>query len=310
MNEDALTPSSVVAPEGATALAGSPGVGEQLRAARKARVLEVTDVAQALKLGARQVEALENGDWEALPGQTFIRGVVRNYARLVQIDALPLMAQLDLILKKPDYALKLSESTGSSMSRGASFGAPRRDRLVVVFGLLLVIVAALAYFLLAKDLSSLRESAQASIDSLANKDRVESGRELPAAPKTPDEPVFPPGTTIQQVINPQALVSAETDAKEAVATNEGPPKEVSPAAAKEAHLRFVANKESWVEVRDRDGRVVFSERLAPASERLINADGPLSLVIGYAPGVKVFLRGEPLELLPHTRADVARLVVE
>ena len=38
-------------------------VGEQLSAARKARGLEVVDVAQTLKLGPRQVEALENGDW-------------------------------------------------------------------------------------------------------------------------------------------------------------------------------------------------------------------------------------------------------
>jgi cytoskeleton protein RodZ len=68
-------------------LAVLPAVGEQLRAARKARLLEVADVAQALKLGPRQVEALENGDWEGLPGATFVRGFVRNYARLVQIDS-------------------------------------------------------------------------------------------------------------------------------------------------------------------------------------------------------------------------------
>ena len=78
-----------------------PAVGEQLRAARQARGLDLSDAAQMLKLGARQVEALEQGDWQGLPGQTFIRGFVRNYARILQIDPTPLMAELDKVLEMP-----------------------------------------------------------------------------------------------------------------------------------------------------------------------------------------------------------------
>jgi hypothetical protein len=40
-----------------------------------------------LKLAPRQVQALEDGDYGHLPGRTFVRGFVRNYARLVQLDA-------------------------------------------------------------------------------------------------------------------------------------------------------------------------------------------------------------------------------
>lgn len=304
---ETLTPSSVEAVEVKQEQVRVASVGEQLSAARKACSLEVIDVAQTLKLGARQVEALENGDWDLLPGQTFIRGIVRNYARLVQIDYAPLMVQLDQILKKPDDTLKLPEAKVSSMPRGASFGPPRRDRLVVIFGLLLVIAAALAYFLLAKDLSSLRDSAQATIDSLAQKDVPEPGADQSGKPSV--EPVFPPGATAQQVMNPQASGPLEPATQEAAPASASEPKDKTFATGS-GQLRFVAEKESWVEVRDRDGRVVFSERLAPAAERLVNGDGPLSLVIGYAPGVKVFLRGEPVELAPHTRGDVARLVLE
>ena len=64
-----------------------PTVGEQLRLAREAKQWSPLDVAQALKLKPRQVEALESGDWGKLPGQTFVRGFVRNYARLVGLDA-------------------------------------------------------------------------------------------------------------------------------------------------------------------------------------------------------------------------------
>ena len=83
MSEQVNTPEGVS--EDVVVMSGPP-VGEQLRLAREARGLEVADIAQTLKLGPRQVEALEAGDWKGLPGNTFIRGFVRNYARLVQID--------------------------------------------------------------------------------------------------------------------------------------------------------------------------------------------------------------------------------
>ncbi len=315
---DVLIPTSEIDAGNEVVHAVVQSVGEQLSAARKARMLEVADVAQALKLGPRQVESLENGDWQGLPGQTFIRGFVRNYARLVQIDSAPLMAQLDVVLHKPVDTLNMPEPEPASMRSGATFGAPRRDRMVVVFGLLLVVAAALVYFLLDKDLSSLRETAQSTINSLARKSEAEAPAVAkaaaeppvaapPTAPVAPAEPVFPPGATPQQVMNPQALTPPEqlVPAPAAVATPDN-----SKPLAGNAQLRFVVEKESWIEVRDRDSKVVFSERLMPGGERSVSGQGPLSLVIGYSPGVKLFWRGEPIDLVPYARGDVARLVLE
>ena len=112
---DVLIPTSEIDAGNEVVHAVVQSVGEQLSAARKARMLEVADVAQALKLGQRQVESLENGDWQGLPGQTFIRGFVRNYARLVQIDSAPLMAQLDVVLHKPVDTLNMPEPEPASM---------------------------------------------------------------------------------------------------------------------------------------------------------------------------------------------------
>ena len=289
-------------------------VGEQLSAARKARGLEIVDVAQTLKLGPRQVEALENGDWQGLPGHTFIRGFVRNYARLVQIDSAPLMTQLDGLLQKPVDTLNMPEPKPASMPSGSGFGAPRRDRMVVVSGLLLVAAAALIYFFLGQNLSSLRDTAQTTIDSLARKSEPEAPAtpQVPAEPSAaaqpaaPAEPVFPPAATPQQVMNPQALTPPEQLAPAPTVTPSENPKPL----ATNAQLRFVVDKESWIEVRDRDSKVVFSERLMPGGERSVSGQGPLSLVIGYAPGVKLFWRGEAIDLVPYARGDVARLVLE
>jgi cytoskeleton protein RodZ len=279
-----------------------PPVGEQLRSAREARGLQVADIAQTLKLGQRQVEALEGGDWKVLPGNTFIRGFVRNYARLIQIDAAPLMAQLDDVLEKPVNSLGVSEMPSAAMPQAGSAGT-RRSKLVVLIGATSVVLAAMAYFMMPGDLSSLRESTQSLIDSLARKD-VEVPPPAPAA-----EPVFPPGTTPQQVMNPQQLAPAEVQ----------PPVQASAASAAGAYvgqsgtvpqLRFVVDKDSWLEVRDRDNKVIFSQRLTAGAEQAMDGNGPLSLSVGYAPGVRVFWHGEAVDLAPHTRGDVARLVLE
>lgn len=291
-------------------------VGQQLRQAREARGLSLADIALTLKLGQRQVAALEAGDWHGLPGQTFIRGFVRNYARLVQLDPGPLMAQLDRILERPASNLEMPESRPAEIERSGYLSGSRKDRQVMLVGAGLLAVAGLAYVLMPNDLSALRDSVQGVLDSLGRK-------EAPAAPATasPAEPVFPPGATPQQVMNPQVLVPAEPAPAPAVK----PPEPAVPAApavsaapvvppvaatATAAQMRFVADKSAWVEVRDRDNKVVFSQRMAAGSEQVLAGPGPLSVVVGYAPGVRLFWHGQLIDLAPHSKGDVARLVLE
>lgn len=298
--------------------ANLPPVGEQLRMARKARGLEVPDVAQTLKLGPRQVEALENGDWSVLPGQTFVRGFVRNYARLVQIDPAPLMAQLDGVLEKPVNRLQTQEGAQAEMPRSGGAGS-RRDRAVVLIGVGLVALAALTYFLLPNDLSALRENTQSLLDSLGRKDEavpapvVQTPMPAPTTTPTPaaaspTEPVFPPGSTPQQVMNPQALTPADL-----VVAEKGislPTPKAADKVAGAPQIRFLVEKDSWLEVRDRDNKQIFSQRLSAGTEQTLAGQGPLSLVVGYAPGVRLFWHGQAIDLAPHTRGDVARLVLE
>ncbi|WP_412480723.1 helix-turn-helix domain-containing protein [Azonexus sp. IMCC34839] len=298
-------------PADSTVAIEMPAVGTQLREAREALGLKVSDIAKTLKLGQRQVEALENGQWDGLPGATFIRGFVRNYARLVQLDPSLLVAQLDPILVKPVDTLTVPRVQPADMPQFGG-GPARRDRLVVAIGLLAVLLASALYFLLPNDLAALRTDVQSLLDSMARK-------EEPAAPSSSvaqSEPVLPPGATPQQVLNPQAVTPGETPAPAAPSAS---PSNVAAAATSapslpsgvvDGQMRLVADKEAWVEVRDRENKVVFSQRLAAGAEQIVGGQGPLSVVIGYAPGVRLFWRGQSIDLTPHSRGDVARLVLE
>ena len=70
------------------------GVGAMLTATREEHGLSIADVAQALKLTQRQVEALETERFDLLPGVAFARGFLRNYARFLGLDPDPLLAAL------------------------------------------------------------------------------------------------------------------------------------------------------------------------------------------------------------------------
>jgi len=277
-------------------------VGGQLRAAREARGMSVAEAAQILKLGQRQLEALESDDWAALPGVTFTRGFIRNYARLLHLDAVPLMERLDreLVINKPDIALK--KDLRASMPEPV--GAPqKRDYAFVSVGAAALVVALLIYFFMPNDLSRLIAAAQSLLAS-ASRPAAESAQ-APAMVAA-NEPVLPPGASLGQVINPQSAQAAPESASAAQAA--APAATAGNGAA--PLLRLAFDKESWVDVRDRNGRVLFQQSGPAGTERDIEGEPPFALTIGYAPGVRVLLRGQPVDLAPHLRGDVARLTVE
>jgi cytoskeleton protein RodZ len=62
--------------------------GDTLRRTREAQGSAFPKWRHALKLNPRQIEALESGRFDLLPGYAFTRGFLRNYARLLKIDPL------------------------------------------------------------------------------------------------------------------------------------------------------------------------------------------------------------------------------
>lgn len=66
-------------------------LGEVFLAARKAKSLTQQDVSNTLRLSMKQIEALETNDFSALPEPMITRGFIRNYARLLEVDAEPLL---------------------------------------------------------------------------------------------------------------------------------------------------------------------------------------------------------------------------
>jgi cytoskeleton protein RodZ len=62
------------------------GLGEFLRRERELRHISLDDVAERTKISRRYLEAIEEEQYDRLPGETFVRGFIRSYAQAVGLD--------------------------------------------------------------------------------------------------------------------------------------------------------------------------------------------------------------------------------
>lgn len=60
--------------------------GEDLRRERELRQITLREVAEATKINLRFLEALENNDFDVLPGGFFVRGFIKSYARHIGVN--------------------------------------------------------------------------------------------------------------------------------------------------------------------------------------------------------------------------------
>jgi cytoskeleton protein RodZ len=255
--------------------------GRQLAAVRVARGLTVTEIALRLKFSPRQIEALEADRYDELAGPAFVRGMIRAYAKLVGADANALVAQLRASpLTAAGPTVTGPRGTGVTIPRQT-----RRGSLVYVV-LSVVVVVALGGVL---------------VEWLLRP--TELPRIAAARPAVPAAPVS------REVVTPlvaPARSGTEATASAAPAATSRPVETVL--TAKRIELAF--NRESWVEIRDAEGRVVFSQLNPPGTRRAVEGVAPFSIVIGNAHGVRLRYNESDVDLMPFTRTDVARLKLE
>ncbi|MGH8703861.1 MAG: helix-turn-helix domain-containing protein [Burkholderiales bacterium] len=253
-------------------------VGEELARARGALGLSLADVAQQLKFAPRQLEALEQECYERLPGGTYARGMVRNYARLLKLDPEPLIERIAAQVATPDNAVAVA-----SIRRPIPITDSSKRVNLAYAALSLAILGAIAVVVV--------EWRQ---------ERIKAARLtfVPAA----QAPLEPERAAVASTVTPQLAPLEAAEPR---------PASAEPAPAPGKHrimMRF--ERESWVEIRGRDGRALIS-RLNPAgSERTVEGDPPFTLVIGNAQHVRLSYDDQPIDLAPHVKVEVARFTLE
>ena len=78
-----------------------PEIGETLREARMRRRIDMTEVEAATKIRAKYLRALENEEWDLLPGPTFVKTFLRTYAEYLELDPRMLVEEYRQRFERP-----------------------------------------------------------------------------------------------------------------------------------------------------------------------------------------------------------------
>jgi cytoskeleton protein RodZ len=310
-------------------------LGQVLAEERERQGLSRAEVAQRLHMSAYQVEALEAGDYTRLPKGTFLKGFVRNYAKLLGIEP-------DSVLSRLAQAAPTVPAPGIVVpSQNIRFD-PMADRLsnpyvkagVLAFAAVLLGFAGMYWWLFIRHASP--AAPKKPVAAASNP----TPQNIAAAPMSAPEPVVmreaPVVTEAPKVEPPRAEPAKAEPAKAEpakaeppkAATKPEPPKAAAPAPRREAPaqpqpqpqtvastapgstLKFRFKGSSWVEIKDGRGKVLLSRLNLPGSETEVSGRPPFTVIVGNAPDVQMTYNDRDFPLEPHTKVAVARFTVE
>jgi len=273
---------------------GAARVGMEMRLVRERLGWRLADVAAELRIRLPYLEAIERGDLAALPGAAYQTGFVRTYSQALGLDG-------DEILRR-----FRAEGTGFVQKAELSFLAPVPDRAVptgaiVLLGVVVVLVGYGLWYRHTAEVAQLAAQIPAIPTELAPL----------AVPPKPAVTIAPPKTVAQAQSAPAPQPAATTAAQAATAPGPTTTQTVSaaqpatpPATAHAAppaaaatpaapQKTIVATADSWVEVQDATGAILFSKTLhAGDSWPVPNLPG-LTMTAGNAGATLIADNGKP-----------------
>lgn len=111
--------------------------GEHLKRERELRGVSLEEISAATRISTRFLEAIENDQWDQLPGGVFNRGFIRSIARYLGLDEDNLVAE---------YAMGIGASAESRATTTHSGEIPRNWGPTVVLTIAALVIIALAAF--------------------------------------------------------------------------------------------------------------------------------------------------------------------
>ncbi len=231
--------------------------GKRLQSARQSLSMSEQDVARKLHLSVTVVRALESDDYERLPEPAFVKGYIRNYARLVGVPG-DEVANLYQQIAAEEQQAPLASTSPSLESA--------KEKPVWIYAAAVVVIIALIWL-------------------------VMQDKQEPAAELTPSESVEAvpteevPEATID-ALEEDSAVLAEPQAEAMAEPAETAPAEAdepSPPALSRLSMRFL--EACWLRVVDANGEEIYSGQKPADSKFYIQGEAPFRITLGNAAAV-------------------------
>lgn len=307
------------------------GPGPRLRASREARNLSIAEVSSRLRLDAPTLSALENNDFQGLPAPIFVRGYLRNYARLLGMDESEVVAEYDA------QGVPEPRPTLNAISRGR-IGAGGFPWRLVGWALLLALAAAgvVMYGPQMGKLWSAANKTEAPAGSLTLPGAEPEGQgPEKAVPAQPAAPAQPPPAEQAEPASPPPAVAPESSTGPAEAPSAAPGQGTAPAASDQAvtsgepapsagqadtapggqaeaqgdTLTLKFQGDCWTEVRDATGKRLLFGLIHGGEQKSLGGRPPFSVVLGNSQAVSITYDGKSFDQSRYNQGNVARFQV-
>lgn len=263
-----------------------PTIGGTLRTTREARGLSIQDAANRLRLMNRQIVAMETNDFASLGQPVFVRGFVRNYARLLGLDP---KAILEIVGGENVQPLEVTPSS-SVVLPGAWFTSGW-----LITGLLallaLVIIPIGLYAWLSSDAEEITPAAIRTAP--------------PAVPY-----ITPAAAPVTPAIQPASPESDRADSLAEKPETLPPVAPATPQVAANNEMNFEFGEDAWVDVRDGTGQILHRHMNGKGTTLALGGQPPFTLVLGNAASIRMTYKGRPVDLAPYIDGNVARFSLE
>ncbi len=253
-------------------------LGETLRQAREAKGLAIGEVAERLKLTARQVEALEAGRYEELPEPVFVRGFVRTYARFLNLVEADVLAQLDAALPVARPMASPNSERPERVSKPYHQQAVKKPfPKTLLFALLAVALGGSIY----------------AWQNKSGQQRQQQDHQASAVVGQVLEPNLPASNV---TVVPMGSTTATSGTATATGNAASAPAAASAVAATPGELVINVRYRSKLVVTDGSGKELQNSIVGAGSEHKFNGQPPYNVRIGYASGSTVLYQGQPVDL--------------
>ena len=294
------------------------GLGARLRLAREKLGLTTKDVAAQMHLDHRHIEAMEREDFNYIAAPVFVRGYLRNYARLLNLPA-------DRIVQQYEGLAGVSPPPLKGFPIGDATPAGEADNTVcwisygIVFG---SAILAVVWWMTEGSFKFKENDGVASLTAQATLQEphpLENQATTTLLPATPPAPVAEASPAPQPSINatPADSVSPvaaaappnSTAIQQALVQQTGPAADSATPSAHALSLSFGAD--SWVEITDGKGKRLFYDLAKRGSQRSFqDVAPPLQILLGNASAVTVDYNGKKFDHSRYNRNNVARFSLE
>lgn len=328
------------APDTANASAAPRTPGQLLRAAREAQGLHLARLSVTMKVPVRQLEALENDQYDAFRGPAFVRAVAQSMCRHLGLDPAPVLAGLPstaATLQMHPAALG-SPSKASSARRLGERRWAISPQVLGLAALMLAGSAALPWWPAPAPAprpvaeNVLPPMADASASDLPVSVNVPSVPQASAEAVAVSQPAALPASPSSAAPLPALAAKAAPTTSAPAASGAGPTAlangagpapspapsgasvPLSPATAtgqaRPSDMLIAASGDTWLEVRDARGQLIINRLLKAGETQPVELTPPYSVVIGRAHLAKVTRAGKDFDLSVHTKASTARFEVQ